>query len=76
MARNGQEAIQILESNVIDFAVTDLNMPIMVGIELLAYMSTKFPTIPAIAMTGFSTLRDMLLSCIRLGDDYVLTVQY
>ncbi len=54
-ARNGKEAIELLESNVIDFVVTDLNMPILDGIELLAYMSTKFPTIPAIAMTAFST---------------------
>ena len=54
-AANGKEAIQALESNVIDFVVTDLNMPILDGIELLAYMSTKFPTIPAIAMTAFST---------------------
>ena len=35
-ASNGKEAIQILESNVIDFVVTDLNMPILDGIELLA----------------------------------------
>ena len=54
-APNGKEAIQILESTVIDFVVTDLNMPILDGIELLAYMSTNFPTIPAIAMTAFST---------------------
>jgi len=54
-APNGKEAIRILESSVIDFVVTDLNMPILDGIELLAYMSAKFPTIPAIAMTAFST---------------------
>lgn len=54
-ASNGKEAIRILESTVIDFVVTDLNMPILDGIELLAYMSAKFPTIPAIAMTAFST---------------------
>lgn len=54
-APNGKEAIEILESKVIDFVVTDLNMPILDGIELLAYMSAKFPTIPAIAMTAFST---------------------
>jgi transcriptional regulator with GAF, ATPase, and Fis domain/DNA-binding response OmpR family regulator len=54
-ASNGKEAIRILESNVIDFVVTDLNMPILDGIELLAYMSANFPTIPAIAMTAFST---------------------
>jgi CheY-like chemotaxis protein len=54
-APNGKEAIEILESKVIDFVVTDLNMPILDGIELLAHMSAKFPTIPAIAMTAFST---------------------
>jgi len=54
-ASNGKEAIRILESKVVDFVVTDLNMPILDGIELLAYMSAKFPTIPAIAMTAFST---------------------
>ncbi len=54
-ASNGKEAIKILETNVVDFVVTDLNMPILDGIELLAYMSANFPTIPAIAMTAFST---------------------
>ncbi|MBW2440077.1 MAG: response regulator, partial [Deltaproteobacteria bacterium] len=54
-ASNGKEALRILESNVIDFVVTDLNMPILDGIELLAYMSANFPTIPAIAVTAFST---------------------
>ena len=54
-AKNGKEAIDILESYVVDFVITDLNMPILDGIELLAYMSTKFPTTPAVAMTAFST---------------------
>ena len=54
-ASNGKEAIRILDSTVIDFVVTDLNMPILDGIELLAYMSANFPTIPAIVMTAFST---------------------
>jgi CheY-like chemotaxis protein len=54
-ACNGKEAIDILESHVVDFVITDLNMPILDGIELLAHMSAKFPTTPAIAMTAFST---------------------
>ena len=54
-ASNGKEALRILESNVIDFVVTDRNMPILDGIELLAYMSANFPTIPAIAVTALST---------------------
>jgi len=32
-AQNGKEAVKILESNVIDFVVTDLKMPEMDGIE-------------------------------------------
>jgi len=54
-AQNGKEAVKILESNVIDFVVTDLKMPEMDGIELLAHMSAKFPSTPAIAMSAFST---------------------
>jgi CheY-like chemotaxis protein/GAF domain-containing protein len=54
-ANNGKEAIDILESNVVDFVITDLNMPILDGIELLAHMSANYPTTPAIAMTAFST---------------------
>ena len=54
-ACNGKEAIDILESNVVDFVITDLNMPILDGIELLAHMSANYPTTPAIAMTAFST---------------------
>ena len=54
-ASNGKEAIKILETNVVDFVITDLNMPILDGIELLAHMSANYPTTPAIAMTAFST---------------------
>jgi len=54
-ARNGKEAVKILESTVIDFVVTDIKMQEMDGIELLAYMSAKFPHIPAIAISAFST---------------------
>ena len=54
-ARNGKEAVEVLESESIDFLVTDLKMPEMDGIELLALMSSKYPHIPAMAMSAFST---------------------
>lgn len=54
-ARNGKEAVEVLESESIDFLVTDLKMPEMDGIELLALMSSKYPQIPAMAMSAFST---------------------
>lgn len=54
-ARNGKEAVAVLQSREIDLVVTDLKMPEMDGIELLAYMSHKHPDIPAIAVSAYCT---------------------
>ncbi|MCI5209624.1 MAG: response regulator, partial [Candidatus Electrothrix sp. ATG2] len=54
-AENGMEALDILENNIIDLVVTDLRMPKMDGVELLAAMSQSFPEIPSIVMTAFGT---------------------
>lgn len=54
-AGNGKEAVQVLESETVDLVVTDLKMPEMDGIELIAYMSTKFPSIPVIAASAYCT---------------------
>jgi CheY-like chemotaxis protein len=54
-AENGMEALDILDNNIVDLIVTDLRMPKMDGIELLAAMSQSFPEIPSIVMTAFGT---------------------
>ena len=55
LAGNGKEAIEVLKANHIDLLVTDIKMPEMDGIELLAYMVTHHPNIPVIVMTAFAT---------------------
>lgn len=55
IAENGKEAIEVLNSSEIDLVVTDISMPVMDGLELLAYMSKKHPGIPVIVMTSFGT---------------------
>jgi CheY-like chemotaxis protein/putative methionine-R-sulfoxide reductase with GAF domain len=54
-AHNGKEAVKLLESETIDLVVTDLKMPEMDGVELLAYMNNKWPHIPAIACSAYCT---------------------
>lgn len=53
--QNGKKVVEILESGPVDLVVADLRMPEMDGFELLAYLNSGFPSIPAIAMSAFST---------------------
>jgi len=52
-ARNGEDAIRIINSGEIDLIITDLLMPIMDGFELLAYISNNNLEIPVIVMTAY-----------------------
>lgn len=52
-AENGKTAKEILETLPVDLVVTDLKMPEMDGIELLAYIRKNHPYIPVIVMTAF-----------------------
>jgi twitching motility two-component system response regulator PilG len=53
-AGNGEEAIEIFGQQRIDLLVTDIKMPKMDGLALLAHMSVKFPNIPCIVLTSYS----------------------
>lgn len=54
-APDGEKAKAILESGPIDLVVTDLKMPVMDGLQLIAYMMRNFPPTPVIVMTAFGT---------------------
>ncbi len=51
-AANGEAAVQILKSRVIDLIMTDLNMPVMDGYDLIEYRNRRYPYIPLIAVTA------------------------
>ena len=40
-AANGQEALDVIDSRPVDALFTDINMPVMTGIELLRQLSTR-----------------------------------
>ncbi len=51
-AENGRKAVEILRSVPIDVILTDLEMPVMDGFELMEYTKTHHPAIPVLVMTG------------------------
>ncbi|HJW72492.1 MAG TPA: response regulator [Geothrix sp.] len=52
MAQNGAEALEVLTREPVHVLVTDLNMPVMDGFNLIAKVSRLYPQVPIIVMTG------------------------
>lgn len=57
IASEGEEAIAKVASSPFHIVLTDLNMPGMGGLELLAKLKENYPKITVIFMTGFGTVR-------------------
>ena len=51
-AENGEKALKVLESAHVDLVVTDLNMPVMDGFQLVSHMKERYPSIPVIVMSS------------------------
>ncbi len=56
-AEDGQVAIEILDSEDVDLVVTDINMPRMNGLMVIAYMNAFYPKVPCFVMTSYGTAR-------------------
>jgi CheY-like chemotaxis protein len=51
-ASNGLEALQILERDTVNVLVTDLNMPVMDGFQLISEVHRRFPSLPIVVNTS------------------------
>jgi CheY-like chemotaxis protein len=51
-ARNGKEAVEILQRVPVDLLLTDVHMPVMNGLELISHRNACYPQVPLFAMTG------------------------
>ena len=51
-ASNGLEAVELLRDQAVDLLVTDLEMPLMGGFQLLAHVTSRYPAIPVLVLSG------------------------
>ncbi|MDY6906301.1 MAG: response regulator [Thermodesulfobacteriota bacterium] len=54
-AQNGEEAADMLTTESIDLIITDLQMPVMDGFQLLEYVDQNYPGTPVFLMTAFGS---------------------
>ena len=55
-AYDGIEAWDLISNNNVDLVITDLRMPGMTGDELIRKISSSYPMLPVIALTGHGTI--------------------
>jgi DNA-binding NtrC family response regulator len=71
MAKNGLEGLKLLEEESFDLVLTDLKMPNMDGIEVLANIKEKWPATDVVIVTGYHTV-ETAVKAIKLGAfDYI-----
>jgi chemosensory pili system protein ChpA (sensor histidine kinase/response regulator) len=73
-ASNGGEALKMLEENEVDLIITDLEMPIMHGYELVSRIraSSQWKGIPIIVLTSRSTGKHKEKALELGADDYII----
>ena len=52
VAGNGLEAVEVLRDQAVDLLVTDLEMPLMGGFQLLAHVTSRYPAVPVLVLSG------------------------
>ncbi|MHA6481361.1 response regulator transcription factor [Paenibacillus sp. strain BS8-2] len=71
-AKNGKEAIALIEAEQPDLIFTDIRMPVMDGLSLMEYVSSHYPKIDKVLLTGYADFQ-YAQHAIRLGVmDYII----
>ena len=51
-ASNGLEAVELLRDHAVDLIVSDLEMPLMGGFQLLTHVTSRYPAVPVLVLSG------------------------
>jgi DNA-binding NtrC family response regulator len=63
---SAEDALTQLAEGNIDFVITDIKLPGLSGIDLIAHMQENFPDVPVIAITGFKDI-DTAVNVLKHG---------
>ena len=71
-AIHGKQALEMMDHQLIHIVVTDMDMPVMNGVELTGQIKKKFPGTMVIACSAYDDFR-FVKEAMRLGaEDYIL----
>ena len=71
MAENGKDGLEKLKKDKYDIVLTDLNMPVMNGLETLRRIKKKDADIEVIVITGFATIENAIGAMKQGAFDYI-----
>ena len=72
LCRSAQEALAALEERPFDLVLTDVAMPGMSGLELLAQLRATWPKVRIVVMTGYGSVPDAVATMKAGADDYII----
>ena len=70
-AENGKDGLAMIAQKSYDIVITDLNMPVMDGLETLKRIKKKKPKVEVIVMTGFATIENAIVAMKEGAFDYI-----
>lgn len=71
-ATNGQEGLEVLQSQSVDGVLLDLNMPVMGGIDLLEKLGMSSATPPVIVMSATEHRSELLQAILKGAMDFLI----
>jgi signal transduction histidine kinase len=71
LAQNGAEGIQKMEKYPSAIILTDLNMPVMNGLEVLRRVKKKWPETEVVVITGYGTMENAVQAMKQGAADFI-----
>ena len=71
-ASNGEAALALMEREDVDLVLTDLRMPVLGGLDLLAALKRRNPNLPVVLMTAYGSVKDAVQAIKDGAFDFVV----